>query len=43
MFLRAYRAAELWVIMVRNNIEMDIKEIELMTSRMENKLISIQF
>jgi hypothetical protein len=29
MFLRAFRAAELWVNMFKDNIEMDIKEIAL--------------
>jgi hypothetical protein len=41
MFLRAFRAAELWVNMLKDNIEMDIKGIALMTSRTENKLLNI--
>jgi hypothetical protein len=41
MFLRAFRAAELWVNMLKDNTEMDIKEITLMTARTENKLINI--
>ena len=36
MLLRAYRAAELCVNMLKDNIEMDSKEMELMTSRQLN-------
>jgi hypothetical protein len=35
MFLKAYRAVELWSNVLKNNIKMDVKEIALMTTRME--------
>jgi hypothetical protein len=41
MFLRAFIAAELWVNMLKDNTEMDINGIALITSRTENKLINI--
>jgi hypothetical protein len=37
--LRAYRAAELHVYMLKDNIEMDIKEMALMIAQPENNLI----
>jgi hypothetical protein len=36
MFLRAYRAAGLCVNMLKDNIEMDIKEMVFMFKRTEN-------
>ena len=41
MLLRGYRAAELRVSMVKDNIEMDIKEIAIMTRLNESILINI--
>jgi hypothetical protein len=41
MFLRECRAAELWVNMLKDNTETDIKIIALMTARTENKLLNI--
>ena len=40
-FIKAYRAAELRVSKHKDNIKMDIKEITLMTTRIENNLINI--
>jgi hypothetical protein len=42
MLLRAYRAAELHVNMLKDNIKMDFKEIALMTKWNESSLISMQ-
>jgi hypothetical protein len=42
MLLRAYRAAELQVNMLKDNIKMDFKEIALMTTWNESNFISIQ-
>jgi hypothetical protein len=41
MFLTAFRAAELRVNVLKDNIEMYIKEISLMTSWNESNLIDI--
>jgi hypothetical protein len=42
MLLRAYRAAELRVNMLKGNIKMDLKEIALMTKWNKINLISMQ-
>jgi hypothetical protein len=41
MFLRACRAAELRVNILKDNIEMDIKEIALIITWAENKMFNI--
>jgi len=41
MFLRAYRAVELHAKNLKDNIEMHIKEIALMTTWNESNLINI--
>jgi len=40
MLMRAYRAAGLCVNMLKDNIEMDIKETALMLTRTENNFIN---
>ena len=39
MFFRAYRAAGLRVNMLKDNIDMDIKEMALMNKRTKNNLL----
>jgi len=41
MLLRAYRAAGLHVNMLKDNIEMDVKEMALMIAWSKNKFFSI--